>query len=177
MVIKHSLRRNAVRADIDYRLLHQHGTERTLSDMSSLPRSEHSRRGGLDSWRSSLYACSLAAVAVFMINVAFAIAVATKSGFVDGRGVLGEGDCSKTRAANVGIHLVINVLSTVLLASSNYTMQILSAPTRKDIDAAHAEHKWMDVGVPSLRNLKRISRKRAVLWVILACSSMPFHLL
>lgn len=36
---------------------------------------------------------------------------------------------------------------------------------------------WLDIGVPSLRNLRRISTRRVVLWWLLALSSIPLHLL
>ncbi|KAL8743097.1 MAG: hypothetical protein Q9184_008155, partial [Pyrenodesmia sp. 2 TL-2023] len=49
-------------------------------------------------------------------------------------------------------------------------------PTRQDIDRAHARHVWLNVGVQSVRNLLRISRTRALLWLLLALSSIPLHL-
>jgi hypothetical protein len=54
--------------------------------------------------------------------------------------------------------------------------QCLVAPTRKDVDRAHRAASWLDIGVPSLRNLFRISRKRSFLWLCLCFSSLPFHL-
>ncbi|KAL9601249.1 MAG: hypothetical protein Q9219_002654 [cf. Caloplaca sp. 3 TL-2023] len=88
-----------------------------------------------------------------------------------------EGSCAKARNLTIWLHLLINVLSTVLLAASNYCMQCLSSPTRAKIDRAHARHRWLDIGVPSVRNLFRISRSRALLWSLLALSSFPLHLL
>jgi hypothetical protein len=73
-------------------------------------------------------------------------------------------------------HIVINILSTLLLGASNYTMQVLSSPTRGEIDRAHSSNQWLDIGVLSLRNLGRISRRRRFLCVILALSSIPIHL-
>lgn len=61
--------------------------------------------------------------------------------------------------------------------ASNYSMQCLSSPTRKEIDKAHARRAWLDVGVPSFRNLRRLSTTRIVLWWLLALSSIPLHLL
>lgn len=74
---------------------------------------------------------------------------------------------------------MINVLSTVLLSGSNYCMQVCSAPTRRDIDLAHssATAKWLDIGVPSLRNLKHISLRKRALWCLMGLSSLPLHLL
>ncbi|UPX15171.1 uncharacterized protein EKO05_0005628 [Ascochyta rabiei] len=68
------------------------------------------------------------------------------------------------------------MLSSILLASSNYTMQVLSSPTRREIDRAHYRGDWLEVGILSTRNLPKISRKRAVLCITLALSSIPLHL-
>ena len=38
------------------------------------------------------------------------------------QGVLYEGSCSKVKKLGIGLHFVINILSTVLLAASNYCM-------------------------------------------------------
>ena len=78
---------------------------------------------------------------------------------------------------NVGLHLAINALSTVLLSASNYCMQCFSAPTRKEIDRAHAKRKWLEVGVMSFSNIFNIHWKRSMLWAFLALSSLPLHLL
>lgn len=39
------------------------------------------------------------------------------------------------------MHIIINILSTALLAASNYVMQCLSAPTRPDVNEAHTQRK------------------------------------
>ncbi|KAL8848269.1 MAG: hypothetical protein Q9221_006707 [Calogaya cf. arnoldii] len=56
-------------------------------------------------------------------------------------------------------------------------MQCLGSPTREEIDRAHAKRRWLDVGVPSVRNLRNISPKRAVTWFLLAISSVPLALM
>lgn len=74
-----------------------------------------------------------------------------------------DGHCDKVKRLDLWLHLFINVLSTLLLGASNYCMQCLAAPTREDIDKAHGQNGWMDVGVPSVRNLRRyvnLSRHR-----------------
>lgn len=70
-----------------------------------------------------------------------------------------------------------NVLSTLLLGASNYTMQCLASPTREEVDRAHSQNRWLDIGVPSIRNLTRISSHRKVLWWLLVISGVPLHLL
>ncbi len=87
-----------------------------------------------------------------------------------------QGDCKKVANMNTWAHLAINALSTVLLSGSNYCMQCLIAPTRDDINRAHKKQKWLDIGVPSVRNLGSIGPGRAVLWWALALSSIPLHL-
>ncbi len=56
-------------------------------------------------------------------------------------------------------------------------MQCLSSPTRNEIDKAHSQGIWLDIGVPSVRNLRRLSTTRIILWWLLAFSSIPLHLL
>ncbi|KAL1595278.1 hypothetical protein SLS60_009968 [Paraconiothyrium brasiliense] len=55
-------------------------------------------------------------------------------------------------------------------------MQCLSAPTRKELDQAHARQSYLDIGVLSPRNLKYISKNRRVRWLILGLSTIPLHL-
>ena len=75
------------------------------------------------------------------------------------------------------IHLAINVVSTALLSGSNYCMQVLCAPNRKEVDDAHARKRYMDIGVPSLRNLTLIRKEKLLLWCLLGLSSLPLHLM
>lgn len=63
-----------------------------------------------------------------------------------------------TRNLSLWLHLVINALSTLLLSATNYAMQCLSSPTRKEVDKPHRHYIWLDIGVLSVRSLRRISR-------------------
>lgn len=56
-------------------------------------------------------------------------------------------------------------------------MQCLAAPTRKEIDRFHAQGKYLDIGVPSVRNLRAIPRSKVLLWWALGLSSIPLHLM
>jgi hypothetical protein len=113
---------------------------------------------------------------VFLINLVITIWGSWNPKSGGDAGILYTGDCEKVRQLNVGIHVLINILSTVLLSGSNYCMQCLSAPTRKEIDEAHAKGVWLDVGIPSVRNLDMIKTQRFVLWLLLGFSSLPLHL-
>jgi hypothetical protein len=65
----------------------------------------------------------------------------------------------------------------LLLGISNYAMQCLTSPTRKEVDAQHARRNWLEVGVLSIRNLRLIDRGRVWLWFFLGLSSFPIHLM
>lgn len=85
--------------------------------------------------------------------------------------------CARLRVDNTLFHLWINVLSTMLLGASNYCAQLLLAPTRDQIDEAHGRQKWLDIGIQSFRNLRRVGFVRQVVWVSLMISSGLLHLL
>jgi len=88
-----------------------------------------------------------------------------------------SGDCNQVKRAGTGAHLVINILSTLMLWASNLALQLIGAPTRKAIDAAHKKGTWLDVGIVSLRNLSSIPKMNLLVWIILASSSLPIHFL
>lgn len=126
-------------------------------------------------WQKSVMFFAGCALLVFAINLACAI-WATING-VGGIAVLADTSCSRVKLANTLIHLAINVLSSVLLAGSNFSMQCLMGPTRAMVDGAHAKGSWLEIGVPSLRNFHNLVRRDKVVWVMLAVSSLPLHLL
>ncbi|TRX96986.1 hypothetical protein FHL15_002292 [Xylaria flabelliformis] len=89
-----------------------------------------------------------------------------------------SGDCDEGNVSrlNTGLHFLINVVSSLmvgtlleyynldlrgnllveertLLASSNFFMQILNAPSREEVDTAHAKGSWLLIGVPSVVHL------------------------
>ncbi|KAI0532325.1 hypothetical protein GGR58DRAFT_490699 [Xylaria digitata] len=55
-------------------------------------------------------------------------------------------------------------------------MQVLSAPSREEIDRAHAQLRSLDIGVPSVKNLWHMSRFKMISWFIFFFSSIPIHL-
>ena len=107
------------------------------------------------------------------LTIALMIAYPTEAGI--GEALVGS--CADVASWSRWLHIGINVLSSGLLGASNYCMQRLCAPTRTEVDSEHSNGSWLDIGVPSVRNFKRISRKRKVLWLLLGFSSIPLHLL
>ncbi|CAF3457059.1 unnamed protein product [Fusarium graminearum] len=93
-----------------------------------------------------------------------------------GQSILHEGNCDTTARANLWIHLAINVIGTGVLASSNFFMQSLVAPTRKEVDAAHKEGQWLEIGVQSLKNIRFLAWRKVIFWSLFSLSSVPLHL-
>lgn len=91
--------------------------------------------------------------------------------------VLYRGNCAISENWARGLHLLINILGTIMLAASNYCMQCLSSPSRQNVDNAHAQRKWLNIGVSSIKNLRFVGRRRLTLWMGLLVSSLPIHLL
>jgi len=129
-------------------------------------------------WRSGIKAALAVCIFAFVINVIIAVTAVTKKGrYHNGIGVLNSGRSNDMARLGAVYHVLINILSTGLLASSNYCMQLLCAPTRHDVDIAHKNGYWLDIGILSFRNLRHVSRRRSILWLILLMSSIPLHLL
>ncbi|KAL4861550.1 hypothetical protein BDV12DRAFT_64372 [Aspergillus spectabilis] len=126
-------------------------------------------------WKGTLYLGSITSFTVLILNL-FMILWASLRHAEHGQAVLYSGNCDRVKEISTGIHFLINILSTFLLSASNFAMQCLSAPTRRDVDRAHATKKWLDIGVPSVRNLWRIPKARLILWLCLVWTSVPLHL-
>ncbi|KAK1849673.1 hypothetical protein CCHR01_07728 [Colletotrichum chrysophilum] len=129
-----------------------------------------------DLWRRGALSFAAAALFTFIVNFSFTIWTMTQDA-PDGVGLIWEGEQTIVKAWNTAMHIVINIISTILLAGSNYCMQCLMAPTRSELDKAHSEKRWLDVGIPTIRNFRSITLRRKVLWVLLSISSFPLHLL
>ena len=128
-----------------------------------------------EAWHTWILICAAGAGATFCFNLALTIWAST-FGLRNGTATIKVGKCSDIKTWDLWFHLGINVLSSTLLAASNYTMQCLSAPVREEIDTGHRERIAFDIGIPSLKNLRRLSSRKLILWGLLAVSSIPLHL-
>ncbi|KAH9230485.1 hypothetical protein K456DRAFT_55561 [Colletotrichum gloeosporioides 23] len=114
---------------------------------------------------------------ILMTNFGLTIFAVASYGSSNGVGLIYQGDCSNVKKLDQWLHLLINLLGTGMLSASNYCMQLQAAPTRANVDAAHAAKKWLDIGIPILRNLRYLSNWRRASWALLALSSIPVHLI
>lgn len=153
----------------------------TAIDMIPLPFTKRDLQPG-EEWIKGALLCTWGSGAILLLNIILtliAIGIGySKSGDTHPTYTeLYKGECSVANGWTTGMHIIINILSTVLLAASNYVMQCLSAPTRPDVNEAHAQRKWVDIGTFSIRNFGIMDTKRKVLWVLLFISSFPIHMM
>lgn len=118
-----------------------------------------------------------AAIVVLVINVSWLGAAVATYGIKDGFGTIQRGKCDAVTNTNNWLHFLINVLSTLLLTASNSFMAVYCCPSRKEVDTAHRRGKFLQVGNLSIGNLRGIAKRKGLVVVVLALSSIPFHLL
>ncbi|KAL9598644.1 MAG: hypothetical protein Q9219_004390 [cf. Caloplaca sp. 3 TL-2023] len=123
------------------------------------------RQRYIEGWRAGATASCITAVCVLIINVTLLIWAANRYHTVKGIGTIYSGSCATAKSRTTWLQLVVNVLSSTVLGASNYCMQCLSSPTRCEVDKAHARGQSLDIGIPSIQNLKAINWKRRWLWV------------
>lgn len=152
----------------------------TSLDLPGAPRRDHQEG---EEWIKGALFCTWGAGIILALNFIMAI-VATGIGYSkpSNKGqfesiALYDGSCSLSSHWATGLHLIINVLSTLLLAASNYVMQCLGAPSRSDVDQTHQQRKWLDIGTFSMRNFAVMDRRRKILWTLLLISSTPIHMM
>ena len=156
------------------RFILRSGTWGSHIGYEATPRRQH-ENNEYSGWRGGIAAACTIAGTVLVLNIIFSIygGVVSKTGMRIGS--LYEGDCETVSRADSALHIAINMMGTLLLGASNYTMQCISSPTRREIDMAHARGKYLDIGLPSIRNLAG-ARKKTLFW-LLVLSTMPLHFL
>ena len=115
-------------------------------------------------------------IAVLATNIIFMIAAlgVSASKYSDqgfGSIAIYRGSCETTQYSKIGLHLLVNVLSVTMTATSSYCCTILMAPSRSDVDKAHAKGTWLSIGVASWRNFRNMKRSSQILWGLLLLTS------
>lgn len=154
-----------------------HVFDNATEDCGEHLRPSRKKRYRFKSWKIGVMAAATMTTTVLLVNIVLTIWASATFGLEGGIGTAYDGDCDITSAWSFWLHILINILSSILLSASNYTMQCVTAPTRRECDRAHSRGDWLDVGVPSVRNLLRIDWPRRTMWALLALSSTPIHLL
>lgn len=135
------------------------------------------RSRGFIGWHFTLQSGAYAASIAALINlIALIVFLSIADLHSDGRGVLLSASCSKVQQADRTLHFYINAVSSLFLGASNFSMQCLCAPTRRDINGAHQRQLWLDIGIPSFRNLRFVARPKVMIWWALVSTSLALHL-
>ncbi|KAI3340699.1 hypothetical protein F4824DRAFT_487113 [Ustulina deusta] len=131
-----------------------------------------------ESWRRTAW---FNVLFVFLLEIVLitllTISLSHKGSSITTSTIIYEGRCDNSTTLNMILHLLINLVSSGIAASSNYFMQVLSSPSRSEIDQAHFKSQVLDIGVPSLHNIRFVSRLKSFGWLVLLLSSAPIHLL
>ncbi|KAF1995938.1 hypothetical protein P154DRAFT_473400 [Amniculicola lignicola CBS 123094] len=122
-------------------------------------------------WRGGIAGYTIFASIILILNIA---ALAWTATHLDGGhyatiAMSSYKDISKLSGQ---VQFGINILSTALLAGSNYCMQCLSSPTRAEVDAVHARGSYLNIGTLSWRNALTSRKRRICLLSLLALSSV-----
>ncbi|KAI1122875.1 hypothetical protein F5Y10DRAFT_64035 [Nemania abortiva] len=138
-----------------------------FTSTTGLSRGDGSERSDLrrhfTGWRGGIVYNTLLTFLILVVGIISLILVVTKTKVFSGQLAIYTGGCATATRINIGVHVVINVFTVVLLAGANYVFQILTSPTRREVSKAHEKKQWLDIGVSSLRNLMHVSRFRAVI--------------
>lgn len=130
-------------------------------------------------WRAGTLVCCCAVLICIIIEIVLLVWAAKTSVGGGGSGLLYQGKCDRVRSMAVWLLLPLNIAATVLIGTSNYIMQVMAAPDRREINLAHRFAQPIAIGgirFQDLRSWRGGSRRRAIWWV-LAISSLPIHLL
>lgn len=141
-----------------------------FTSTTGLTRGDGSQRSDLrrhfTGWRGGIVYDTLLTFLILLVGIISLILVVTRTKVFSGQLAIFTGDCATATRINIGVHVVINVFTVVLLAGANYVFQILTSPTRREIAKAHDRKRWLDIGVSSLRNFMYVSRFRAVVGAV-----------
>ncbi|KAI3332932.1 hypothetical protein F4824DRAFT_503476 [Ustulina deusta] len=99
----------------------------------------------------------LAYVCDLILLVLFSISVSRPGASLSGSTIIFNGNCNLSTGLNLLLHLSVNIVAAVILASSNFFMQVLNSPSRKE-------------------NLRFVSWFKSISWLIFFFSSIPIHL-
>lgn len=123
-------------------------------------------------WRAGILLNVLLSFLVLVAGFVCLILAISKASITAGESVIYAGSCAMASHINWALHAAISVFAIVLVAGANYVFQVLSSPTRTEVDAAHEKKKWLDIGIPSVRNFRYIASSRVFLAIIILLAAM-----
>jgi hypothetical protein len=135
------------------------------------------KKRSLIGYKRGLIGYAIATAIIFLFNIIWLIYARVEHGINGGTGTIRRGRCDAVEKLDSDLHLVINILSTIVLTASTTFMALAYSPSRAEVDIAHKKMECLSVGVLGFRNLWHVSWTKALLYLLLMLTSAPFHLL
>lgn len=126
-------------------------------------------------WRRASLINTVIITVVTIFGTVLLIYSAVTTGGINTNLIVFTGSCSKAESIDLWLHLLLNILSTGVLASSNFFMQVLGSPSRWEVEKAHRQNTYLSIGVSGMSNLRYLSMPKAWLWAFFFITSIPFH--
>ncbi|TIC91649.1 hypothetical protein CH35J_010754 [Colletotrichum higginsianum] len=123
-------------------------------------------------WRAGIALNIVIGFFILIVAIVCLVLALVVVGMIKGESRIFEGDCATARQVKIGVFVAINVVTIVLLSAANYVFQVLSSPTRIEIEMAHDGRRWLDIGIPSFRNLRFVSKPRVVMTAIIMLAAL-----
>jgi hypothetical protein len=115
--------------------------EISMPDPGSKPTLDFRHR--LRGWRLSVLLGLLITIFVLIVNIAILAWTYSSLAIKSGSAIAWAGTSNNLKNVSTWTHLGVNILSSLLLAASNNTMQCLVALIRREVEKAHASRKWI----------------------------------
>lgn len=131
----------------------------------------------LAGWKAGIAINALVSLGILVLGAVALTLVVSRSSLLGGEAPIYTGPCPRAQRIHLGLRALVGVLAVALLAAASYAFQVLSSPTRLEVALAHTAGRWLDVGVPSVRNLRFVSRGRVLMVVGALLASFAIHVL
>jgi hypothetical protein len=130
-------------------------------------------------WRGGIALNAILGLVVILASIICVILLVTKSGTEEGPGLytIFESSCTTSSQVNWALRALMSAIAISLLAAANYAFQVLSSPTRAEVNLAHSRRRWLDIGIPSIRNFFYISNERAFYALLVTIAAITTQLM
>lgn len=115
-------------------------------------------------------------IVILAINLSMTVTFALLARSKKSKNIFYEGDCDTVNGTSIGLGLLVNAVGVALTATSNYCCQIVTAPSREEVDRAHSRRTWVAIGSQSITNIWLAAPWRKLLWLVLCATSIAVQL-
>lgn len=112
-------------------------------------------------WRAGITLIILLSAIILLVAIVCVVLAASKSLLQPHHSAVLAMKCDVVGQIDQGVGALVNILSFFFIVSATYVSQVLLSPTREEVNTAHQEFHWLDIGIPSLKNLTKVSGLRA----------------